>query len=79
MDMHVHLMIIGHADYDHWDRVYRDKWATFWPAKLLKHDDWGTVAPGKLADIIVVDGDPLRSMESLRHVVHVIKDGRVYK
>jgi imidazolonepropionase-like amidohydrolase len=53
--------------------------ATFWPAKLLKHDDLGTIAPGKLADIIVVDGDPLRSMESLRHVVHVIKDGRVYK
>ncbi|MBI2956460.1 MAG: amidohydrolase family protein [Acidobacteria bacterium] len=53
--------------------------ATFWPAKLLKRDDLGTVAPGKLADIIVVDGDPLRSMEALRHVVHVIKDGVVYK
>ena len=26
MDMHVHLMIVGHGDYDHWDRVYRDKW-----------------------------------------------------
>jgi imidazolonepropionase-like amidohydrolase len=53
--------------------------ATFWPAKLLKRDDLGTIAPGKLADIIVVDGDPLRSMESLRHIVHVIKDGVVYK
>ena len=53
--------------------------ATYWPAKLLKRDDLGLVAPGKLADIIVVDGDPLRSMESLRHVVHVVKDGVVYK
>ncbi len=53
--------------------------ATFWPARLLKHDDLGVVAPGKLADIIVVDGDPLRSMEALRHVVHVVKDGVVYK
>ena len=53
--------------------------ATFWPAKLLKRDDLGTVAPGKLADVIVVDGDPLRSMESLRHVVRVIKDGVVFK
>ena len=53
--------------------------ATYWPAKLLKRDDLGLVAPGKLADVIVVDGDPLRSMESLRHVVHVIKDGVVYK
>lgn len=22
MDMHVHLMILGHGDYDHWDRTY---------------------------------------------------------
>ena len=53
--------------------------ATFWPAKLLKRDDLGTIAPGKAADIIVVDGDPLRAMESLRHLVHVVKDGIVYK
>jgi len=53
--------------------------ATYWPAKLLKRDDLGAVAPGKIADIIVVDGDPLRSMESLRHLVHVIKDGTLYK
>ncbi|MFZ5662562.1 MAG: amidohydrolase family protein [Pseudomonadota bacterium] len=24
-DMHVHLMINGHADYDHWDRAYLDR------------------------------------------------------
>ncbi len=24
-DMHVHLMINGHADYDHWDRTYPDR------------------------------------------------------
>ena len=53
--------------------------ATFWPARLLKRDDLGVIAPGKLADIVVVDGDPLRSMEALRHVVHVVKDGVVYK
>ncbi|MGH9863604.1 MAG: amidohydrolase family protein [Candidatus Acidiferrales bacterium] len=53
--------------------------ATYWPARLLKRDDLGVVAPGKLADIIVVDGDPLRSMEALRHLVHVIKDGVVFK
>lgn len=53
--------------------------ATFWPARLLKRDDLGVIAPGKLADIIVVDGDPLRTMEALRQVVHVVKDGVVYK
>ncbi len=53
--------------------------ATFWPARLLKRDDLGSIAPGKLADILVVDGDPLRSMEALRHLSHIIKDGVVYK
>ena len=27
-DMHVHLMINGHADYDHWDKTYMDRWPT---------------------------------------------------
>ena len=53
--------------------------ATYWPAQMLKQPDLGTVAAGKLADIIVVDGDPLTDMTSLRHVVHVIKDGKTYK
>ena len=38
----------------------------------------GTVTRGKLADLIVVDGNPLLSMRDLRHVVTVVKDGRVY-
>ena len=53
--------------------------ATYWPAQLLKQPDLGTIAAGKLADIIVVNGDPLTDMTSLRHVVHVVKDGKVYK
>jgi imidazolonepropionase-like amidohydrolase len=38
----------------------------------------GTVTAGKLADIIVVDGNPLQDMRDLRHVAVVIKDGKVY-
>jgi imidazolonepropionase-like amidohydrolase len=53
--------------------------ATYWPAQLLKQPDLGTIAPGKLADVIVVDGDPLTDMTALRHVVHVVKDGKVFK
>ena len=26
MDMHVHLMLVGHADYDHWFRTYAKKY-----------------------------------------------------
>lgn len=53
--------------------------ATFWPAQFLKRPDLGVIAEGKLADIIVVDGDPLTDMGAMRHVLHVVKDGRVVK
>lgn len=46
---------------------------------LGMENEVGTVTAGKLADIIVVDGNPLRSMGDLRHVVVVIKDGKVLK
>jgi len=53
--------------------------ATYWPAQLLKQPDLGTIASGQLADVIVLDGDPLTDMTALRHIVHVVKDGTVYK
>lgn len=39
----------------------------------------GTLTAGKLADIIVVDGNPLVSMRDLRNVAVVIKDGQIVK
>lgn len=54
--------------------------ATRLPARLYGlGDELGTVEPGRLADIIVVDGNPLRDMSALRNVVHVIKGGVRYK
>jgi imidazolonepropionase-like amidohydrolase len=44
-----------------------------------KPNDLGTVEAGKLADIIVVDGDPLFDIVALSHVVTVVKDGVVWK
>jgi len=41
--------------------------------------DYGTVEAGKYADVIVVDGDPLRHIEVLRRPVVVIKSGRQVK
>jgi imidazolonepropionase-like amidohydrolase len=39
--------------------------------------DFGTLEPGKLADIVIVDGDPLRDSSALLNVVTTIKEGRV--
>jgi imidazolonepropionase-like amidohydrolase len=39
----------------------------------------GTIEPSKLADIIVVDGNPLTHMGDLKHVVYVVKEGVQYK
>jgi imidazolonepropionase-like amidohydrolase len=41
--------------------------------------DLGTIEPGKLADIIVVNGDPLFDITALGHVEVVVKDGVVVK
>lgn len=41
--------------------------------------DLGTVEPGKLADIIVIQGNPLFDIQSLANVEVVIKDGHVLK
>ena len=41
--------------------------------------DLGTVAPGKLADLVVVDGDPTRRMSDVRRVTLVMKDGVLYE
>ena len=45
---------------------------------LGRGGELGTVTRGKLADLIVVDGNPLLSMRDLRNVVTVVKDGQVY-
>jgi imidazolonepropionase-like amidohydrolase len=50
------------------------------PAELLRRSDLGTLAPGKLADVVAVRGDPLANIDSLadpRHIRLVVKDGRV--
>jgi len=52
--------------------------STKWPAEFIhKEKDLGTVEPGKLADVIVVDGDPLADIHSIAKVQTVILDGKV--
>jgi imidazolonepropionase-like amidohydrolase len=40
-------------------------------------DDLGTLEKGKLADLVILEADPLADIENLRRIAAVIKDGRV--
>jgi len=42
-------------------------------------DQTGTISPGLQADIIAIDGDPIKDITSVRRVVFVMKGGVVYK
>ncbi|WOX15478.1 amidohydrolase family protein [Streptomyces sp. N50] len=50
--------------------------ATVNPAHALGLSDTGVLAPGMRADLIVVDGNPLTELGSLRRVQHVFSAGR---
>lgn len=54
--------------------------ATIGAARVMKRDgDLGSIAPGNLADLILVDGNPTERISDIRRVSLVIKDGTVYK
>lgn len=54
--------------------------STLGGARVLRlGDQIGTIEPGKYADILVVDGDPLADIRDLGRVVHVVKDGVVHR
>ncbi len=54
--------------------------ATKTNAEAYRLDDLGTLEPGKIADLVLLDGDPLEGFEALydhRNIKLVMKDGRV--
>jgi len=56
------------------------KAATISAATLLGVEDkLGSIQKNKLADVIAIDGDPLKDMHVMKNVVFVMKDGKVYK
>lgn len=40
-------------------------------------DDLGTIEPGKLADLVVMAGDPLADISASRDIQLVVKDGTI--
>lgn len=56
------------------------KAATISAAELLGiKDQLGSIEVGKIADLVAVDGDPLKDPQVFGKVVFVMKEGVVYK
>ena len=53
--------------------------ATLWAAESLGVDkDLGSIEAGKLADLVIVDGDPLKNVRDAWNVETVMKNGFIY-
>jgi imidazolonepropionase-like amidohydrolase len=52
--------------------------ATLNPAMVFGATDYsGTVAPGKIADLVLLDGNPLENIGNTRRIRAVVLDGRL--
>ena len=53
--------------------------ATINPARSLGFDkDLGSIEPGKLADLVIIDGDPLADIRQSDRITQVMQNGRLF-
>jgi imidazolonepropionase-like amidohydrolase len=50
---------------------------TRWGAEAIHANDVGSITIDKRADLIAVEGDPLKDITALRNVRAVMKDGEI--
>jgi imidazolonepropionase-like amidohydrolase len=54
--------------------------ATLVPARVMGDDaDYGSIAPGKIADLLLVNGNPDEQIAELEHIDLVVRAGRTYE
>ncbi len=51
--------------------------ATLWPAQAMGWEEIGVLAPGKLADVVAVTGDPLADIRAVDRVALVVREGQI--
>ncbi len=56
------------------------KLATLGAARIMKHDtELGSLAPGKLADMVLIDGNPAATISDIRKPMVVVKNGVLFR
>jgi len=74
----LHLNLKGMADYGMTNHEAL-RTATYYPAKQMGVlDDLGTIEEGKLADLVLVEGEPLQEISDASNVQMVMKNGELF-
>ena len=75
LDLHQEMQVMAEAGLTPMQIIMG---ATKYPAEMLRKQNLlGTVEAGKLADVILVDADPLQDIRNLDKINTVIQDGKV--
>ena len=75
LNLHHELQIFAEAGFPSMQVIQS---ATRWAAEMInKQDEVGTIGAGKLADVLIVNEDPLQNIANLEKVDTVIFDGKV--
>lgn len=73
--MHRELEMLVAAGLTPWQALAA---ATVVPARWLRAErEWGSIAPGRRADLVLLDADPLRDIRNTTRIVTVLIGGRV--
>ncbi len=74
---HWEMWMFEQGGFTPWEAI---RAATYDGAHYLGLDEGlGSIEPGKLADLVVIDGNPLEDLRRTEHVVYTMMNGRLYE